>query len=298
MKQNGRVKQGNNFLQRFTNADENHMEAPLRVSLLWSLLLLNLSVIIATVLVYLLNETHSALYIGSYLLMCVITLVIGINAAKTKLGFGVGIILSLLTWLLMGIIYFAANEYLYFYHWKYDIVKNISVKDANKHPDASAFYFIDGKVLLEKHTASLYITGNSETSTGSVTSYMVPFVEDNWKENDSINVFLFGEENSQYDYIVPIEYSDLYKELQKPHYAGIVLRVPDGTALYSEKITEAKEKHQLLVSANPFVLQWVKDPEEHVKNYFKKAAIGLAYTNTIWIIFVVVRRLYFAYKRR
>lgn len=286
-----------NFREHFTQANESDMEASLVNSILWSVLLLNLYVLVATILVYLLNPSNSVIYIGSYLLLCMATLALSINTARSKLGFANGIILSLLSWLLMGMVYFVANEYLNFYHWKYEVVKNISVKEVNQYPNASAFYFNDGKILLDKHDASLFITGNSETSTGSVTSYMVPFVPNDWKENDSVQVFLFGEENNQFEYTVPIEYSDFYKELQKPYNAGLVLRVPDGEEMYAEKILDAKNHHHLNIAPNPFILKWVEDPVRHVKEFFKDCLIGLFFLNLLWIAFVIFRRLYFANKR-
>lgn len=296
MKQKAKAIKKNNFQEHFIKANESHMEASLASSLIWSVFLLNLSVLVTTILVYLLNSTNSVIYIGSYLLMCLLTFAIGITAAKSKLGFGNGIIVSLLTWLLMGWIYFVGQEYLNFYHWKYDIVKNISVKDINQHPDASAFYFNDGKILLDKHSTNYYITG-AEESAGSVTSYLVPFVPNNWKENDSVHVFLFGEENNQFEYIVNIEYSDFYEDLKHAYNAGLVLRVPDGTDLYTEKIKDAVKDQRLNVAKHPFVLKWLEDPEKYVKEFFINCLAILIYFNLGWILFAILRRVYFAYRR-
>lgn len=284
------------FYEQFFNANDSEMEASFIQSILWSLLFLNLFVSIAVLLVYLLSETNAVIYIGSYLLLCTITFGLSISALRPKLGFGNGIVLSLLTWLLMGFIYFIVNEYLSFYHWKYDVVKNISVKEVNLYPNASAFYFNDGKILLDKHSSSYYITGGEE-STGSVTSYLVPFVPNDWKDGDSVNVFLFGEENNQYEYMVSIEYSDFYEDLKHAYSAGLVLRVPSGTDLYTEKIAEAVKTHQFKIPKDPFILKWVQDPEKEVKDFFISCVLGLLYFNIAWLVFVFIRRFYFAYKR-
>lgn len=285
------------FLENFLQPDDTHMEASLLQSAVWSILFLNLSVIISIALVYFLNETNSVIYIGSYFLMCLVTFAVGIYQVKSRLGFGVGIIAALLCWLLMGMIYFVSNEYLYFYHWKYSMVKNISVNEVTKHPDASAFYFNEGKVLLDKHSSSYFITGDSETGSGSVTSYLVPFVSNDWKETDSVYVLLFGEENNQYEYIVPLKYSDFYNELQKPYNAGMVLRVPDGADLYEDKVNKAKQELNLKISTHPIILKWVKDPEQYVNEYFMELFKILLYANIAWLIFIILRRAYFAYRR-
>lgn len=284
------------FFENFLQADEFHMEATLLSSLAWSVIFLNLCMLVSVVLVYLLNPSNSVIYIGSYLLLCIVSFALCINALLHRLGFGNGIILSLLCWLVMGWIYFVVQEYLNFYHWKYEVVKNISVKEVNHYPNASAFYFNDGKMLLDKHHSDYLITGGSE-STGSVTSYLVPFVPNDWKENDTINVFLYGEENNQYEYMVDIKYSDFFEDLKQPNNAGLVLRVPDGTDLYTEKIADAEKEEHLNVSKHPFVLKWVNNPEEYVKNFFVDCLFILVYCNIAWILFVIIRRIYFAYKR-
>lgn len=297
MKQKAKALNKNNFWEHFIKANEDNMEASLANSIIWSVLLLNLYVLIAIILVYLLNPTNSVIYVGSYLLICMVTFAIGITGARSKLGFANGIILSLLSWLLMGWIYFVGQDYLNFYHWKYDVVKNISVKEAPQYPNASAFYFNDGKILLEKHSSTYFITGDGETSSGSVTSYLVPFVPNDWKENDSVHIFLFGEENNQYEYRVSIEYSDFYEELKQAYQAGLVLRVPDGTDLYTEKIKQAEKDQELTIAKHPFILKWVNDPENYVKEYFIDCLKTLIYFNLAWVVFVLIRRVYFAYKR-
>lgn len=124
---------------------------------------------------------------------------------------------------------------------------------------------------------------------------------DDWKENDTVYVWLVGQEESSYsDHRVSLPYSDFYQELQRPYRSGLVLQqLAEDTGSGNMSGTKnARETHYLNVAAKPVFLQWLKSPEKYVKERLSIYFRILMYINLGWVVFVMAHRCIYSFKKK
>lgn len=282
----------------FVSASPEGNFGTLHGSIGWGILFMNVYALLVTITVYFLYDLNATLYtISAFVLFC-LPLVIVMKFREQTLGIGYGIVFCVFCWALLLIAYVEAAQYLDFFHKK-EVVKDISIKEVDQYKEADAFYFRDGKILFDQH-GDAYDEDTSTDGTGSSTTYVVPFVPDNWKETDSIHVWLVGEERNSYSYRVKLIYSDLYTELQNPCRSGMVLKgwMGEGNTLYAEAMQSAKDSYHLISSTKPIFLQWMPAPENYIKDKLFLYLNILFYFNIGWIAFVIIHRIVLVFKKK
>lgn len=282
----------------FVSASSEGNYGTLHGSIGWGILFMNVYALLLAITVYFLYDLNATLYTISACVCFCLPLMIVMKFWKQTLGVGYGIIFCIFCWALLLIAYVEAAQYLNFFH-KQEVVKDISIKEVDQYKGADAFYFTDGKILFDQH-GDTYYEDSSADGSGSTTTYVVPFVPDNWKESDSIHVWLVGEERNSYSYRIRLIYSDFYTELQNPCRSGMVLKgwMGAGNSLYAEAIQSAKKLYHLNPAAKPIFLQWMPAPENYIKDKLFLYLNILFYFNIGWIAFVIIHRIVVFFRKK
>jgi hypothetical protein len=266
--------------------------APLRHPLIRGPLLIIFFALLALALVWFFYGSADTFYFIVYCLLITVILFASMYAA----GLADGFILFLVITVMVSLEVFVIPEYIVFYKGD-DVVNNIAVNDAVKYPDARGFRFSGGRLLLDKtgDDHEEVDVSNDGGPTGSITYYIVPFVEDDWKEGDSVYVWAADLESTSYLSKVPFHLSEAYPKLQNRWNAGISLKTKGQEYhQYDDALRDAVDRHGIKTRNKPVLLYWCSSPEKYASGYIKLSLKTFAGIIFGWIVLTLAHRAWYA----